>query len=243
MKPYYADESVTLYHGDCREILPTLGDRSFDCVITDPPYSNWTHENVRSNSDRARGHGNRVLSGSLGFDSITDDDLRTALVDCGRITRRWLISNLDYRHAFRYTDDPPAGLRLLRIGVWIKTNPMPQISGDRPGQGWEAIAFLHRVDTKPSWHGKGRSSVWTLPVGQERNGHPTTKPLPMIRDWVRLFTDARDSILDPFAGSGTTLRAAKDEGRYAVGIEVDEQHCEIAAKRLAQGVLDFGGVA
>jgi site-specific DNA-methyltransferase (adenine-specific) len=240
MKPYYADEAVTLYHGDSREILPAFGAQTADCVITDPPYSDWTHENVRSNSDRAKGHGNRVLSGSFGFDSITDEDVRTALVHCGRVTRRWVISNLDYRHAFGYTEDPPDGLRLLRVGVWVKTNPMPQISGDRPAQGWEAIAFMHRADVKPTWNGKGRASVWTHPTGMDRTGHPTAKPLVMVADWVRLFTNPGDLILDPFAGSGTTLRAAKNEGRRAIGIEQDEKWCELIAKRLSQGVLDFG---
>jgi site-specific DNA-methyltransferase (adenine-specific) len=141
-----------------------------------------------------------------------------------------------------FHDDPPTGLRLLRIGVWTKSNPMPQVSGDRPGQGWESIAFLHRDDVKPAWNGGGRSSVWHLPVEQNQ-GHPTAKPLVMVREWVRLFSNPGDLILDPFLGSGTTLRAAKDEGRRGVGIELDRRYCDLAASRLAQDVLDFGGAA
>jgi site-specific DNA-methyltransferase (adenine-specific) len=118
---------------------------------------------------------------------------------------------------------------------------MPQISGDRPAQGWEAIAFLHRADARPSWNGSGRPGVWhsaTVPDGL----HPTAKPLPIVADWVRLFTNPGDLVLDPFAGSGTTLRAAKDEGRRAIGCELDERYCEVIAKRLSQDTL-FGGVA
>jgi site-specific DNA-methyltransferase (adenine-specific) len=238
---YYQDDLVTLYHGDCREVLAQLADQSVDCVITDPPYSDRTHEGTRSNSDRAKGHGNRVLSGNFGFDSITEDGLRVIMGDLGRITRRWVVSSLDYRHAFRFEQEPPENLRTLRIGVWVKPNPMPQISGDRPGQGWEAIAFMHRVDVKPAWNGGGQAGVWFNRVAQNE-GHPTSKPLPMVADWVRLFSDPGDLILDPFAGSGTTLRAAKDEGRKAIGVELEERYCEVIAKRLSQDTL-FGGVA
>ena len=237
--PYYQDEHVTLWHGDCREVLAGMGERSVDAVITDPPYSERTHEGTRSNSDRAKGHGNRVLSGTFGFDSINEADLRLVMTDLGRITRGWVVSTLDYRHAFRFDTDPPDGLRTLRVGVWVKPNPMPQISGDRPGQGWEAISFMHRVDVRPAWNGGGKAGVWFNRVAQNE-GHPTSKPLGMVEDWVRLFTNPGDVVLDPFAGSGTTLRAAVNEGRRAIGVELDERYCEVIAKRLAQGVLDFG---
>jgi site-specific DNA-methyltransferase (adenine-specific) len=238
MEPYYSDDAVTLYLGDCREFLPTLADQSVDCVITDPPYSARTHEGTRSNSDRAKVHGNRVLSGSFGFDSITESDLRDVMATLGRVARRWVVATVDYRHAFALDQEPPEGLRVLRVGVWVKPNPMPQISGDRPGQGWESIAFLHRVGVKPAWNGGGRAGVWTSRVAQNE-GHPTAKPLSMVSDWVRLFSNPGDTILDPFAGSGTTLRAAKNEGRKAIGVELDERYCEVIAKRLAQDVL-FG---
>ena len=242
MKPYYADDSVTLYHGDCREVLASLDDQSIDCVITDPPYSDRTHEMTRSNSNGAKRHGNRVLSGTFGFDSITAEDLSEVMTECGRISRRWVVANMDYRHAFAFTETPPRGLRLLRVGVWVKTNPNPQISGDRPAQGWEAIAYMHRTDLRPSWNGGGRAANFVMPNAQN-HGHPTTKPLDMVRQFVQWFTNPGDVILDPFSGSGTTLRAAVDEGRRAIGVELDERYCEVIAKRLAQGAFDFGGVA
>lgn len=239
--PYYQDEHITLYHGDSREILPALAGQSVDCVITDPPYSDRTHNMTRSNSHGAKRHGNRVLSGNFGFGSISEADLRSVLTECGRVTRRWVVASLDYRHSFALDAEPPSGLRLLRIGVWLKTNPNPQISGDRPAQGWESIAYLHRADLAPKWNGGGRAANYHLPSAQ-RADHPTAKPLTMVADWVRLFTNPGETILDPFAGSGTTLRAAKDEGRRAIGVELDERYCEIAAKRLTQDVLDFGEV-
>lgn len=233
--PYYEDDAVTLYHGDSRTVLAHMQDQAVDCVITDPPYTERTHGAAKTN--KGKGHGVKAI----GFDAFTDDTLADALVECGRVTRRWVIASLDYAHAFAFDAVPPQGLRSLRVGVWVKPNPMPQISADRPGQGWEAILFMHRADVKPTWSGGGRAGVWTHPVAQN-TGHPTSKPLPMVADWVRLFTNPGDTILDPFAGSGTTLRAAKDEGRKAIGIELDERYCEVIAKRLSQDTL-FGGVA
>jgi site-specific DNA-methyltransferase (adenine-specific) len=234
--PYWSGDGVELYHGDCREILANMADRSVCAVITDPPYSERTHGMAKTN--KGKGHDTRAI----GFASMTEAELDAVLVECGRVTDRWVVSTLDYRHAFQVDQTPPAGLRTLRIGVWVKTNPMPQISADRPGQGWEAIAFMHRDDTRPAWNGGGRSGVWTYPVAQGE-GHPTSKPLPMVSDWVRLFTNHGDTVLDPFAGSGTTLRAAMNEGRNAIGVELDERYCEVIARRLEQCVMDFGSAS
>src|SRR5690606_27546232 len=119
--------------------------------------------------------------------------------------------------------------------------PMPIFSGDRPAQGWEAIAYMHRDDRKPTWNGGGSHGNYVLPKSQTGQ-HPTQKPLDMVRQWVQRFTDAGDTILDPFAGSGTTLRAAVDEGRKAIGVELEERYCEVIAKRLAQGAFNFDEV-
>jgi site-specific DNA-methyltransferase (adenine-specific) len=234
--PFYRDDSVTLYNGDCRDILPDLEERSVAAVMTDPPYSERTHAMAKTN--KGAGHGVRAVY----FDAMDEPLLRAILEQCGRVSSAWVVANLDYKHAFALDAEPPRGLRMLRVGVWVKPNPMPQISGDRPGQGWEAIGFMHRADVKPTWNGGGRSGVWTFPVEQGR-GHPTAKPLQMLVDWVQLFTSAGDTVLDPFAGSGTTLVAAKSLGRRAIGIEVDQAHCHTIAQRLSQNVLDLGGAA
>lgn len=240
--PYYSDDLVTLYHGDCREVLASMPDQSVDAVITDPPYSDRTHEMARSNSKSAKLHGNRVLSGSFGFDSISEEDLSTILAEAGRASRSWVVANLDYRHAFAFDANPPEGLRLLRIGIWMKTNPNPQLSGDRPAQGWEAIAYMHRTSHRPRWYGGGSAANYHMPSAQ-RMDHPTTKPLPMVQDLVRKFTAPGGTVFDPFAGGGTTLRAAVNEGRTAIGVEINEAYCETIAKRMDQFVLDFGGAA
>lgn len=244
MEPYYSDDLVTLYCGDCRDALAGMEDRSVDCVITDPPYDARTHSMARSNSTRnsASGKGSRVLSGgsTVRFEAWDHDAQLSMFAELGRITRSWVISNLAADTAFRFeVDGAPEGLRVMRIGAWIKTNPMPCISADRPAMGWEPIAYMHRADLKPAWNGGGKAGNFYLPTSQG-SGHPTQKPISMVATWVRLFSKPGQLILDPFAGTGTTLRAAKDEGRRAIGWEVDERWCEISALRLSQEVLDFG---
>ena len=235
--PYYQDDDVTLYHGDALDILPTLGDRSVTCVITDPPYTERTHTNARK-----RVLGNTIRDGIPEFAAFTTEQLVYTLTELGRITDGWVIATLDYRHAFQLETNPPEGLTLKRVGVWVKTNATPQLSGDRPAHGWEAIVYLHRTDVRSRWNGGGRHGNYYLPTNSTNEGHPAAKPLPLIADLVRKFTNPVDTILDPYAGSGTTLRAAKDEGRHAIGIELDERYCEIAARRLSQDAL-FGQVA
>lgn len=232
MSVYYEDEWVRLYLGDCREILPTLADESAAAVLTDPPYTERTHTKARTPEGRQ----------GVAFAPITDAALRDLLADMGRITRGWVVATLDYRHAVEFDVTPPAGLKVQRLGVWVKTNPTPQLSGDRPAQGWESIAYMHRSDRRSKWHGGGSHGNYVAPI-PPAEGHPTAKPLPLASQWVRWFTDAGDVVLDPFAGSGTALRAAKNEGRRAVGIELDERYCEIAARRLAQDTLFGGGAA
>ena len=237
MKPYYADDRVTLYHGDCREVLAEMGagpagECSVSAVITDPPYTERTHAKARTPE----------RSGVSAFAPITDRDLRDILSDCAYLSTGWVVSTLDYRHAVEFDNHPPKGLKVQRLGVWVKTNPTPQLSGDRPAQGWESIAYMHRDDRRSKWNGGGSHGNFVSPIPPPE-GHPTAKPLPMVRQWVQWFTAPGDLILDPFAGSGTTLRAALDEGRRAIGVELDEAYCEVIAKRLAQDVLDFGGIA
>lgn len=242
LEPYYQDDLVTLYHGDAFEYLAAAEDRSVDCVITDPPFDARTHAMARSNN--ASNGSQRVLTAasSVGFDCLDHPAQLAMFAEFGRITRRWVVSNVATDTAFRFeVESPPPGLRLLRVGAWVKKNPMPMISADRPAMGWEPLVYLHRDDVKPVWNGGGKAANYIASTSQG-SGHPTQKPLGIVADWVRLFTNPGEVVLDPFAGTGTTLRAAKDEGRRAIGVERDERWCELIAQRLSQDTL-FGGVA
>lgn len=227
--PYYSDEFVTLYLGDCREAMAGMADASVDCVITDPPYADRTHANARATT---------LENGVDQFVSVSPEDLSSLLSECGRVSRGWVVATLDYHHAVAFDTDPPAGLRMMRIGVWVKTNPTPQLTGDRPAQGWESIAYMHRAGGRAVWNGGGSHGNYVLRIA-DPTGHPTSKPLPMMESLVGRFTNGGNVVLDPFAGSGSTLVAAKALGRRAIGVELEERYCEIAARRLAQDVLDF----
>lgn len=222
MKPYYQDESVTIYHGDNRGVIPVL-DR-VDHVITDPPYSATTHAGARTGNQDSR---------LISFDPIDVDSLRGTLSLAN--PRRWTIATVDWRHVLPLEQNPPPGIRFVRFGVWVKPNSAPQFTGDRPATGWEAVVILHANDLRMRWNGGGRRGVWS--VDATRSVHPTQKPLALVRSWILDFTDPGDLILDPFGGSGTTARAAKDMNRRCILVEREERWCEVAAKRMAQAAF------
>ena len=225
MTPYYDDgKGIQIYLGDCRDVLPTLG--PVDHVITDPPYSEDTHAGARYGGDGAAGS-------LIDFASVSATFVRDAFALTA--PARWCLATVDWQHMGHLKQCPPDGLRFVRFGIWNKPDGAPQFTGDRPAQGWEAIAILHKLGGKMRWNGGGNRAVWTHNIARE--DHPTAKPLSLLRELVSLFTDPGETILDPFMGSGTTLRAAKDLGRRCIGIELEEKWAEVAAKRLAQEVL------
>lgn len=229
MKPYYEHAGQTIYHGDCREILPLV--RAEHC-ISDPPYSANTRAGARTRNDDK--HAGDVL---VPF-SITEEEILSIAQLISSSISRWFVASMDWRHVAAIEKAVPEGLRFVRAGCWVKSNSAPQFTGDRPAPGWEMVACLHSSATKMRWNGGGARAVWQTSI-ENQNGHPTPKPLELMRTWVQQFTDEGETIVDPFCGSGTTLVAAKNLGRKAIGIEIEERYCEIAAKRLAQEVLDF----
>ena len=231
MTPYYDHAGIVIYHGDCREILPTLP--KVDLVLTDPPYSEYTHKNAKSN--RGLGYGNKAID----FKAIDFKAIDGLLRELGGKCDHWFVSTLDWHHIAELERNTPKPWEFVRFGVWVKTNPMPQISADRPANGWEGIAYLHNTATKKAWRGGGAHGNWIGPVLTD-GAHPTGKPIGFISSTVRRFSEENGLILDPFMGSGTTLVAAKQLNRRAIGIEIEEKYAEIAAKRLEQEVFDFG---
>lgn len=208
---------ATLYLGDCMDILPMLDES--DHVITDPPYGEVTHKGARTMK-----HNGSLID----FSHISDDQFLSVIDHSLRIAKRWCVMTCEWRHAVALEQ---SGRPLVRLGVWIKPNGAPQFTGDRPGTGWEAVAILHR-EGKKRWNGGGHHAVWQTNIVS--GNHPTEKPVALLSRWIEQFTDARESILDPFMGSGTTGVAAIQMGRKFIGIEREPKYFDIACKRIEQ---------
>lgn len=208
MKPYYEADGITIYHGDCLEVLPSV---AADVMVADPPFgmgykSGWSGRSIAGDNSTAVRDAALVVWGE-----------RPALLfgrwDCQR----------------------PTGVRMLL--TWDK--------GDWPGMG----------DLLLPW-GPSTEEIYVLGSGfvGKRGGsvircdrlvgatlHPNEKPVPLLE---RLLCHCPEGVVvDPFMGVGTTLVAAKQLGRRAIGIEIEERYCEIAARRLSQRVFDFRGGA
>lgn len=223
-----AKDPVPLIQGDCFELLPQMSDASVGHVITDPPYSDHTHKGARTlkSSDRAKSAGQKLVH----FDPITDDQFIWLCREFVRVASRWVIMTCDWRHAVLAEQHLPD--EFVRLGVWTKVNGMPQLTGDRPSTGWEAVLILHRKGRK-KWNGGGHPAVWHTKIAQNPD-HPTEKPTALVRKWVRDFTDPGETVLDPFAGSGTTAASCWYEGRLCLSIEKDDGFASAARSRLAK---------
>lgn len=246
MEAYFEDDQVVVYHGDCTEILPQID--SVDHVITDPPYAEHIHSNARSGrmraaNDRGGRYGADVRRNvDLGFEHL-DATLRgQCAAEFARVASRWVLvfSDVESDHLWR-SDLTSVGLDYVRTGAWVKIGATPQFSGDRPATGFEAITIAHTRGRK-RWNGGGKHAVWSFPIVLDRGRkgarlHTTQKPQELMQTLLSQFTDPGETILDPFAGSGTTLAAARMLGRKAIGIEKSEKFCEVIAHRFDQGVL------
>jgi len=210
MTPYYDAAGCTIYLGDCRDVLPTLD--TVDVVVTDPPYG------LGEASGRNRSRGGVAIATDYGSAAWDDRpisaDLLAAVVSAGR--RAAVFGGNFYAL-------PPSASWL----VWDKVNGKTDFADVE--LAWTNYGCAARLK-RHLWNGMHRK-------GREARQHPTQKPLEVMRWVISLCPGEPQTVLDPFMGSGTTLRAAKDLGRRAIGIELDERYCEIAAKRLAQEVL------
>ena len=217
--PYYSDAAVTIYHGDCRELLPLI---EADVIVTDPPYgmgfsSGW--------------------NGAFGSSEIKGDHDTSA--------RDFVLTIWGGRPALvfgRWSVPHPVATRMVL--TWEKGNHVGMGDLSLPWRpNTEEIyvigtGFVGRRDTSVI-----RELAIAGTVGRADQGtrlHPTQKPVGLLRDLI--LACPLGVILDPFMGSGTTLRAAKDLGRKAIGIEIEERYCEIAAKRMSQSILPLGAV-
>lgn len=214
------DGSIRLYCGDCLDILPTLPEGTVDAVVTDPPYSNATHSGARTRTDGA--NSDKLVE----FNALSESECVAIFGELVRRSARWVVATCDWR----FLSPLEAGGHLVRVGAWVKPNSAPQLSGDRPAMGWEAVAILHRHGRK-RWNGGGSRATWIC-NRVDAKCHSTQKPLVLVEDFVRLFSDPGEVVLDPFMGSSTTGVACVNLGRRFIGIEKEPKYFDIAVKRI-----------
>jgi site-specific DNA-methyltransferase (adenine-specific) len=231
MKPYYQDESVTIYNADCRDVLPTLD--KVDLVLTDPPYEKEAHTPMRRTRSVIEA---RSEQESMPFGAITEELREWITGELAAACNGWALTFCQAEAVGKYSD--MYGSMYRRPMVWVKPDSAPQFTGDRPAMGYESIIAAWCGDGRSEWNGGGRRGVFTENGSRHVSGHPTEKPVILIRKLIELFW-LQGAILDPFMGSGTTLRAAKDLSRKAIGIELEERYCEITANRMSQLVMEL----
>lgn len=241
MNIYYEHAGIRIFHGDCREVFSGMVD--VDVTLTDPPYSEHVHKSNRKGLTAHAG----VFSErrELGFECL-DPEVRLAVsLWVAAHTTRWIgvFSDTESSHLWSH-DLVAAGSEYIRTAFWHKVGGAPQFTGDRPAVACEAITLCHQKGRK-QWNGGGRQGIYSVPIVVKRGGpneirvHTTQKPIDLMLQLVADFSNEGETIFDPFMGSGTTLVAAKQIGRKAIGIELNEAYCEIAAQRLQQEAFVF----
>jgi DNA modification methylase len=206
MKPYYDESGITIYCGDCREIMPAL---AFDAIVADPPYG-MDYKPLRGSD------GSKRWTGGVAGDDVEFDPSPLLAYPCVLWGANWYANKLRGHGGWL---------------VWNKTCDHRKdgfISSDCELAFASGVTRVHRFDLQ--WGGEARNG--------EPFYHKTQKPVALM-SWCLRFVPLDAVICDPYCGAGPTLVAAKMNGRRAIGIELEERNCEIAAARCSQGVL-FG---
>lgn len=258
IKPYFEQDGITIYHGDCREVLPTLPAGGVDLVLTSPPYNLGTTDGPGLPGERlghysassklgGRGGSTKWRGGELanGYGVHTDAMPHEEYVDFqkGILTECWRLLGptgaIFYNHKPRILKghlltplEYNPGLPIRQIVIWARSG----------GVNFSEVYYLPTCEwivifAKTPFRLKNKSvsragDVWH--ITQERdNPHPAPFPIALARTVLESTT--APVVLDPFMGSGTTLLAAQNLGRPAIGIDIEEKYCEMAAQRLASG--------
>lgn len=238
MRPYYAEGGVTIYHGDCREIMPEI---KGSVIVTDPPYGTGHYE-----ADVEVLTGPMLREWIAAFESIAvfgwPERLVGLCVAANAIPDEWVTwwptnGALRGRNSKLWRESE-------HVAVFDATPNAANLKRPRNSETAERMAAFRDLSDE----GARLGDVWReaspgLFTAPHLRLHPNMKPVEVMRRLVVMCSTPQQVVIDPFMGSGTTLRAAMDCGRVVVGIEVNEEHCATAVERLAQSVLDLGEAA
>jgi len=222
MKPYYDDgKGIVIYNCDCRAAILTLP--KVNLILTDPPYG----INFRSNSRTATSKFNKIQN-----DAVIDTAWIGQAVDrledgcAAYIATRWDV--------WPYWEQAVGELLHVKdCIVWFK--PGGGMGDLKSGYSPSHEFLIYAIKGRHKLRGKRIGNVWSVPTDPPSTyEHPTQKPVALMLLAIQKSTDPGDLVLDPYMGSGTTLLAAKQAGRRAIGIEIEEKFCELAVRRLKQ---------
>jgi len=242
-------DGICLVHGDCREVLPMLEAGCVTVTVTSPVYNQMSSIPKTPSGSWADSGFVRRWNDAGYQDKMPEDEYQAwqneIFASCAVASSE--DGSLFYNHQARWRDGiilhpvqwfQPVGWMLREEIIW-----------DRGGGMMSNARMFCRFDERILWFDKGKhkwnqdatghGTIWRIARMQQQQGklHPVQFPDEIPRRCIEATTDRGDVVLDPFTGSGTTLRAAKDLGRRAIGIEIEERYCEIAANRLRQEVL------
>lgn len=218
---------ATLYFGDCREILPTLG--KVDAVVSDPPYEDELRFGLISRAD------GQEMPEDLGFGGINADREIVAR-QCVECSAGWVILFTLAEGVRAWRDVlQGAGAKWDTTCFWVKPDASPRFNGQGPARGAECFVTCWAGAGYRRWNAGGKRGIYTHCVNTARQGeHPTEKPIPLMREIVVDFTQPGALICDPFMGSGSTGVAALQCGRRFIGIEQDPRWFDLACKRVEE---------
>jgi len=218
MKPYYSHAGIEIYHGDCREVLPTI--EQAGAVITDPPFGiSW---------------GRATWEDSLEQYPVL---MHWLVSECNRLVPNgWCFVFQAMPNVALFHQWFPEGWR-----IYAACKNFAQIRPTGIWHSWDPVVFWGNGQTPREKEAVNRDYFVGNVAGVFGDGidHPCPKPLDTMQHIVSIASSSGSLIVEPFCGSGSTLWAAKQLGRKAIGIEIEEKYCEIAAKRLSQEVLEF----
>ena len=246
VRPYYDAEGVTIYHGDCLSLLQAMPRKSVDGVVTSPPY-NTLDAQVKEGRRKNGAHGGNkwFLKQAGGYaDDMPEAEYQSFISYVVAACLGRAKGLVWVNHKIRYKDGAGVHpLSFLRFPFWS------EVIWNRGGtMAVNPARFLPSHEAfwgfgRPHWWDKklaGAGSVWNV-APQLSTEHPCPFPERLIAPIIAASIPPGGIVLDPFMGSGTTLLVAKNHGRKAIGFEREERFCELAARRLAQGVLPLGG--
>lgn len=236
-EPYYQDDRVTLYHGDCLEVLDGLVE-PVDAVLTDPPYASGTRLEAAKPSSGAMLRAGRFAGRPLDLDQMTTLGYIWLLRSIAMGVRQLMPDGASLMVFIDWRQWPhlvgaleTANFRVQTMVVWDKGS-----IGTGNGFRSQHELICHASRGVPTIHDRTFGNVLRF-HRQAPLDHPSPKPVGLLESLVQVTTPPAATVFDPFAGGGSTLVAARNLGRKAVGVEIEERYCEIAARRLAQDVL------